>query len=143
MKPAALLTLLTFVLAAQDFPRRFQSVPEIVIPPNDILKIDPQHYRLQLENEKVRVLRVTLGPGESVPMHDAAAATLVCLTDCHVRFTPPNGRVEDVHMEAGETRWIWDEIRSEKNLSTHKLEMLWIEVKPGLQATLPSLPVAE
>ena len=64
-------------------------------------------------------------------MHDAVAATLVCLTDCHVRFTPPSGRVEDVHLEAGQTRWIWDEIRSEKNLSTHKLEMLLIEVKPG------------
>jgi hypothetical protein len=36
----------------------------------------------------------------------AAAATLVCLTDCHVRFTPPSGRVEDVHLEAGQTRWI-------------------------------------
>jgi len=125
------LILLAFVLAAQDFPRRFRSVAEIVIPANDILKVDPKHYRLELENEKVRVLRVTLGPDERVPMHDAAAATMVCLTDCHVRFMPPSGRVEDVHLEAGQTRWIWDEIRSEKNLSTHKLEMLLIEVKPG------------
>ena len=131
MKRAALLILLAFVLAAQDFPHRFRGVAEIVIPANDILKVDPKHYRLELENEKVRVLRVTLGPDERVPMHDAAAATLVCLTDCHVRFTPPSGRVEDVHLEAGQTRWIWDEIRSEKNLSTHKLEMLLIEVKPG------------
>ena len=131
MKRAALLILLAFVLAAQDFARRFRGVAEIVIPANDILKVDPKHYRLELENEKVRVLRVTLGPDERVPMHDAAAATLVCLTDCHVRFTPPSGRVEDVHLEAGQTRWIWDEIRSEKNLSTHKLEMLLIEVKPG------------
>lgn len=125
-----MILLLSFVLAAQD-PRRFRSFPEIVIPPNDILIIDPKHYSLDLENEKVRVLRITLGPDERVPMHDAAAATLVCLTDCHIRFTPPSGRVEDVHLEAGQTRWIWDEIRSEKNLSTHKLEMLLIEVKTG------------
>ena len=132
MKRAVLLILVALVLAAQDFPRRlapFSSPPEIVLPPNDILKIDPKHYRLEFENEKVRALRVTLGPDESVPMHDAAAATLVCLSECHLRFTPPNGRVEDVHMEAGHTRWIWDESRSEKNLSTHSVEVLLIEIK--------------
>jgi hypothetical protein len=130
MKRAALFFLLGIVLAAQNVPpRRFLSGPEIVLPPNDILKIDPKHYRLEFENEKVRALRVTLGPDESVPMHEAAAATLVCLTECHVRFTPPNGRVQDIHMEAGQTRWIWDDTRAEKNLSTHKLEILLIEVK--------------
>jgi hypothetical protein len=129
MKQAGLLIAVSCILAAQDFPRQFRSLPEIVLPPNDILKIDPKHYRLEFENEKVRALRVTLGPDESVPMHDAAAATLVCITDCHVRFTPPGGRVQDVHMEAGQTRWIWDQSRSEKNLSTHKLELLWIETK--------------
>jgi hypothetical protein len=131
MKRAALFVLLGLTLAAQTIPPRVPRVPEIVLPPIDILKIDPKHYKLELENENVRVLRVTLGPDESVPMHAAAAATLVCLTECHVRFTPPSGRVQDIHMEAGQTRWIWDEHRSEKNLSTHKLEMLLIELKKG------------
>jgi hypothetical protein len=131
MKRAAIFLLLTIVLVGQNLPpRRFVTGPEIVLPPNDILKIDPRHYRLEFENEKARTLRITLGPDESVPMHDAAAATLVCLTECHLRFTPPSGRVQDIHMEAGQTRWIWDDVRSEKNLSTHKLEMLLIEVKP-------------
>ena len=129
MKQAVWLILLALALAAQDFPRRVPPVPEIVLPPNDILKIDPKHYHLEFDNEQARAFRVTLGRDESVPMHDAAAATLVCLTECHVRFTPPNGRVQDIHMEAGQTRWIWDESRSEKNLSTHPVEMLLIEVK--------------
>ena len=133
MKRAALFTLLGIVLAAQNFPpRRFPSFPEIVLPPKDILKIDPKHYQLEFENERVRVLRVTLGPDERVPMHDATAATVVCVTECHVRFTPPNGRVQDVHLPAGQTRWVWDDVRSEKNLSTHKLEMLLIELKKAL-----------
>jgi len=130
MKRAALFVLLTIVLAAQNRPQRqYVTGPEIVHPPIDILKIDPKHYRLEFENEKVRTLRVTLAADEIVPMHVAAAATLVCLTECHVRFTAPSGRVQDVHLEAGQTRWIWDDSRSEKNLSTHKLEMLLIEVK--------------
>ena len=130
MTRAVLLILLGFLAEAQRIPPR-PLPPEIVLPPNDILNIDPKHYRLEFENEKVRALRVTLGPDESVPMHSAPAATLVCLTECHVRFTPPSGRVRDIHMEAGQSRWIWDDSRSEKNLSTHKLEMLLIEVKTG------------
>jgi len=127
---AAFFLVFAVVVAAQNFPaNRFRMPPEIVLPPKDILNIDPQHYRLEFENDQVRALRVTLGPNEVVPMHEAAAATLVCITECHVRFTPPNGRVQDVHLEAGQTRWIWDEMRSEKNLSTHKLEMLLIEMK--------------
>ncbi len=127
---AAFFLVFAVVVAAQNFPaNRFRMPPEIVLPPKDILNIDPQHYRLEFENDQVRALRVTLGPNEIVPMHEAAAATLVCITECHVRFTPPNGRVQDVHLEAGQTRWIWDEMRSEKNLSTHKLEMLLIEMK--------------
>jgi len=130
MKRAAWFILLSLAVAAQNFPpRRLPSLPEIVLPPNDILKIDPKHYRLEFENDRVRALRVTLGPDETVPMHDAAAATLVCLTECHIRFTPPSGRVQDIHMEAGQARWIWDDTRSEKNLSTNKVEILLIEVK--------------
>jgi hypothetical protein len=129
MKQAVLFTLLALALAAQQFPRRFPGNPEIVLPPNDILKIDPKHYSLEFENEKARALRVTLGPDDIVPMHVAEAATLVCLSECHLRFTPPGGRVQDIHMEAGQARWIWDESRSEKNLSTHPVEMLLIEVK--------------
>ena len=129
MKRAALFLLLVLTGMAQNRIPRPPRFAEIILPPNDILKIDPKHYRLELENEKVRVLRVVLGPDETVPMHDAAAATLVCVSECHLRFTQPNGRSQDVHMPAGQARWIWDEPRSEKNLSTHRAEWLLIEIK--------------
>jgi hypothetical protein len=128
MRTAAL-CLLASLIAAQPRLPRGMTRPEIIMPSKDILQIDPKHYRLEFENERVRVLRVSLGRDEMVPMHDAAAATLVCLTECHLRFTQPNGRGQDIHMEAGHARWIWDEPRTEKNLSTYPAEILLIESK--------------
>lgn len=109
--------------------KNFHFRPEIILTKPDVFQLDQKHYKLEFENEKVRVLRVKLGRDESGPMHDAAAAVLVCVSECHVRFTRPDGKVQDVHMEAGQTRWIWDDNRSEKNLSTHPVEMLFIETK--------------
>ena len=36
----------------------------------DPLKVDPKHYKLELENSQVRVLRVKLGPKESTALHE-------------------------------------------------------------------------
>jgi hypothetical protein len=35
----------------------------------------------------------------------------------------------DVHMESGETRWLYGDTHSARNLNTHPMEMLFIEVK--------------
>ena len=35
----------------------------------DPVRVDPEHYRVELENEKVRVLRVRYGPHEKSVMH--------------------------------------------------------------------------
>jgi hypothetical protein len=131
-----LLTLLQgFVITAVSSGQLRERVfPPDIIPPEvlksrDPLQTDPQHYRLEFENEKMRVLRLTMKPSEVVPMHDDKDALVVCLNECHLRFTSPNGRSEEVHMEAGASRWIYGDSRSEKNLGTKPVEMLFIETK--------------
>jgi hypothetical protein len=127
----ALSVFATVVLVGQQIRTYKPMPPEIVIPEpvRDVVHIAPKHYRLEFENERVRVLRATFGPDDVIPMHDDPAAVLVCVSECHVRFTRPDGKVQDVHMEAGQSRWIWEDTRSEKNLSTHPVEMLFIEMK--------------
>jgi hypothetical protein len=98
-----------------------------VLKTRDALQVDPQHYRLDFDNDKMRVLRLTLKPSETVLMHDDPDALVVCLKECHVRFTSPNGRSEDIHMEPGASRWLYGETRSEKNLGTKPVEMLFVE----------------
>ncbi len=36
----------------------------------DPVAVDPQHYKVEFENEYVRVLRVTFGPGEKGARHE-------------------------------------------------------------------------
>jgi hypothetical protein len=88
-------------------------------------------------------LRLKLGPDESAPTAFIQDALIVCLNECHVRVTLPKftklkGATEpaytgrqalDIHMEAGTTRLIGAGLRSIKNLSTHPVEMLFIERK--------------
>ena len=35
----------------------------------DPINVDPKHYKVEFENERVRVLRVSYGPGEKSVMH--------------------------------------------------------------------------
>jgi hypothetical protein len=104
-------------------------IPPEVLKTRDALQVDTQHYRLEFENDNMRVLRLTVKPSETVPMHGDKDALVVCLRECHVRFMSPNGRPEDIHMEAGTSRWIYGDTRSEKNFGTKPVEMLFIETK--------------
>jgi len=107
--------------------------PDLVAPEalarRDPLRIDARHYRLDSENEHVRVIRLTLKADEAVPMHDDVDAVAVCIRECHLRFTDPFGHIQDVHMESGETRWLWGGTHSARNLNTQPMEMLFIELK--------------
>jgi len=111
-------------------PGRF-TLPELIAPDafRDALTVDPKHYRLDLENDRVRVLRLSLQGDEAVPVHDDRSGLLVCVNECHLRFTRPDGRVQDIHLQAGETRWVSEDTRSAKNLSPAPMEMLYIEMK--------------
>jgi hypothetical protein len=114
-------------LRSREFPPDI--VPPEVLKGKDALTADPKHYKLELDNEHVRVLRLTLKADETVPVHDDGDALFVCIKECHIRLTRPGGRNQDIHLQAGESRWIYADTRSEKNLSTQPLEMLVIETK--------------
>lgn len=109
--------------------------PEIVTPgtfdDHDALEVDPAHHQLTLENEQVRVIRLSLRGEEAVPMHDDRDALWVCLDECHLRLSRPDGRSRDIHLQKGESRWIFADTRAERNLSPEPLEMLMIEYKSG------------
>ena len=104
-------------------------VPKEVLEDTDALRADPTHYHLEFENNLMRVLRLTLKGGESVKIHDAKDALVVCLKECHLRLTYPDKRIQDIHIEVGKTRWVYGNTRTETNLSLEPLEMLLIEQK--------------
>src|SRR6185369_2343221 len=60
----------------------------------DPVKVDAKHYKLELENSQVRILRVKYGPREKSVMHSHPIGVVVYLTDAHVRFHLPGGKSE-------------------------------------------------
>jgi hypothetical protein len=97
--------------------------------PRDIVRVASSRVRVDFENDRTRVLRLTLGAGEMIPTHDDRAGVLVCIAGCHIRFTMPNGKSQDVEMKTGETRWMPDARRVTRNLADVQVEMLYIETK--------------
>ena len=113
-------------LHPQDRP---EIIPPEVLADRDPVRVDPQHFKLAFQNERVRVVHLTMKGSEGSPMHEEPDILAVCLKECHVRLTRPDGKTQDLHMQAGDTRWVWEDTRSERNLSTEPLEMLLIEMK--------------
>ena len=109
------------------------SRPEIVPPgflaDRDPVIVDPEHFRVDFQNEKVRVVHLSMKGTEQTRMHEEPAVLAVCIKECHVRLSEPDGKTQDLNMQAGDTHWIWEDRRSEKNLSKEPLEMLLIEMK--------------
>jgi hypothetical protein len=123
-------------LAAQPEQRRLyppRTFPPDIISqeelPRDIVRVASTHVRVDFENDRTRVLRLTLGAGESIPLHDDRAGVLVSIAGCRVRFTTPDGKAQDVELKAGETRWMPEARRVTRNLADGPVEMLYIESK--------------
>jgi hypothetical protein len=128
--PALLIVTGIFVSAGHAQEVKMLFPPEIFPnPKRDIVKLDPGHYRVEFENDKVRVVRAELKPDEISPMHDDPESLLICPVECHIRFTYPDRKLQDVHMAAGESRWVYDGTRSHKNLSNKPAILLFVETK--------------
>lgn len=76
----------------------------------DPVKVAPQAYMLDFENDWVKVLRVHYAAKATLPEHDhpATAAAFVYLNDspASFRFKKGNARPSKLSLDAGNTRWI-------------------------------------
>ena len=95
----------------------------------DAVTADPKHYKVEFENEQVRVLRITYGPGEKSVMHEHPASVAVFLTDGRGKFTSPDGKSEEVALKAGATRWGAGEKHLPANVGDQPYELILVELK--------------
>jgi quercetin dioxygenase-like cupin family protein len=95
----------------------------------DPVHVDPKHYTVELENEKVRVLRIKYGPHEKSEMHGHPALVGVFLTDSNFRFTYPDGRTEEITGKAGQVISFPAFEHLPENLSDQPFEAIAVELK--------------
>lgn len=95
----------------------------------DAVQVDPQHYTVELDTERVRVLRIRYGPREQSVMHTHPDAVGVGLTDFHVRFTFPDGTSQELQEQAGQPFWAPGGPHLPENLTETPIELLLLELK--------------
>ena len=97
--------------------------------PADPVQVDSGHYRVLLENDVVRVLKISYGPREKSVMHWHPAHIAVGITDGHVRMSFPDGTTQDLTLGAGEVIEAPAGEHLPGNLSEEPMEVVAIELK--------------
>ena len=95
----------------------------------DAAKVDPKHYKVEFENDKVRVLRITYGPGEKSVMHSHPEGVVLFLNDGDGKFTFPDGKTQDNKFKAGTVIWSQETKHQPENTGKKPFEVIQIEMK--------------
>ena len=95
----------------------------------DPVKVDAKHYKVEFENESVRVLRISYAPGEKSVMHYHPNAVAVYLTDGKTHMTTPDGKSQDMPAKAGAAEWAPAGSHLPQNTGDKKLELILVELK--------------
>jgi len=108
----------------------------LLIPSNaraqDAVVAAPHAYKIELENQWVRVLRLKMAPQEATTVHAHPGIVAVLLTPARVMVTNADGTMQAVVRQAGDVLYQPGmPAHSEQNISDQPLEAVVVELKPG------------
>ncbi|MDB5107424.1 MAG: secreted protein [Candidatus Binatus sp.] len=106
-----------------------KSAPETNPSALDAVRVDPARYRVDFENDHVRVVRLGFGPHESGLMVSHPPRVLATLTDVSVKLLFLDGRTDARGAPAGVAAWLEAETLQTKNAGDQRLEVVLIEPK--------------
>jgi hypothetical protein len=96
---------------------------------------DPEHYKLEFENEFVRVIRCRIPGRDKVKMHNHPVGSVVIfMTDQNLHQTLESGKTEEAHNKAGHVLWA-NGSRSQhmgENVTDQMYEYIRVDVKAAL-----------
>ena len=97
----------------------------------DAVKLDPKHYKVELENDRVRVVRIRYRGREKSVMHQHPPGIAIFVTDANFKFSYPDGKSEKIRAKAGDHLYFADQWEHlPENLGDKKFEAVYIELKP-------------
>ena len=96
----------------------------------DPVTVSPTNYKKVLENERVRVLEVTVKPGEATAFHSHPGYSIYVIEGGMVRFfSAPADTGVAVELKTGNSSWHDAETHSAKNVGTTTVRVLVTELK--------------
>src|SRR6478752_526391 len=96
MRSAATLAVMAALVALSGSAARAQ----------DPARTDPMHFKVELDNPRVRVLYVRVPPNTKVEVHDLDDALVVPLTDYESTLKRPNGEKSTLERKIGKAAWV-------------------------------------
>ena len=99
-------------------------------PALDPVKVDPKRYKIELENDQVRVTRARYAPHEKGVTHEHLLDRVVTfITDANLKVTTPEGETKMLKASAGDVITGGPAKHIEENLSDKPFEVVVVEFK--------------
>ena len=95
----------------------------------DPVQVDPKNWKVEFENDQVRVLRVKIDPHGKLGMHEHPANLLITLTDGRVKDVFPDGKTAERDFKAGQATWRPAVKHANENLTDKPTESILVELK--------------
>ena len=95
----------------------------------DATKVDAKHYKVEFENDQVRVLRATYGAKEKSSMHEHPALVSIFLTDGNIKMTGADGKSREMAVKAGAAQWNDGTKHTPENMGDKPFEVILVEMK--------------
>jgi quercetin dioxygenase-like cupin family protein len=95
----------------------------------DATVVDPEHYKVEFENEQVRVLRINYNAGEKGEMHSHPEGVAIFLSDGSGKFTYSDGKTEEMSFKSGQVVWLPATTHQGENTGDNAFEVIQIEIK--------------
>ena len=108
----------------------------------DLVAVASQAATVEYEDARIRVVRLRIPPGGSLPMHDRPARVVIPLTTNHARLSQADGTTSVTRTDAFHVAWSEPTRRAVSNLAATALENIVVEIKiagaPAKAATPPA-----
>jgi quercetin dioxygenase-like cupin family protein len=104
-------------------------LPLAVLLAQDPVKVDANHYKVEFENDQVRVLKIHYGPKEKSVMHEHPDSVAVFLTDGKTKMNTPDGKSQIMDMKAGQTMFTPAGKHLPENLNDKPFDLILVELK--------------
>jgi hypothetical protein len=95
----------------------------------DAVRVDPSRYKVEFENDVVRVVRLGFGPREKGVMVEHPPRVLATLSEVSVKLIFQDGRTDERGAPAGVAAWLERETLLTANASSEPLEVILVEPK--------------
>jgi hypothetical protein len=97
----------------------------------DAVRVDPARYKIDFENDRVRIVRLGFGPHEKGMMVEHPPRVLATLTDVAVKLLFADGKTDQRGAPLGVAAWLEGETLLTENANAQPLEVVLIEPKSG------------